>query len=67
MSTNSIQSSRANIELILFGFVVSLTLKAGMDTAYNTIHASKAILADSNEELVIPYRTVRDDEKFRAM
>ncbi len=34
MSTASPGRNRANIEISLFGFLVSLTLKAGLDTAY---------------------------------
>lgn len=37
-SSTHVQRARASIELILFGFMVSLTLKAGLDTAYsNTV------------------------------
>ena len=35
MSSKPVQRARASIELIIFGFMVSLTLKAGLDTAYS--------------------------------
>jgi hypothetical protein len=53
MSAKTVQRARASIELIIFGFMVSLTLKAGLDTAYSKTLTTAITWNDLYQHLLI--------------